>query len=290
MSADDSWETRYLQQPHAVKWVAPEHSSVAMCLAGGHSTYPLAGTVLWWWPSAPLPWAQLQPAHGWRLGDQCRSPVQGTKTTMRVSGWTRGRETEVGFYHKYPMDVKVRWMSRCRSKVQNQKGWEETSYDQQREHAPVPLTPSFDCVTHAGSLTAVFGCLLLYWVYISGYLSIKQYHLIYWFQKINFLWCLKVTEEYCQQGSCSFSQTLQAQSVASGKPETHTVCLTKAAGCRTIEQKPIQCFLFRHTLLPGNILYVAQDSNGVAIRHSFLSSGFFLLTIFGFTRNGRGIE
>lgn len=42
---------------------------------------------------------------------------------------------------KYPMDGKVRWMPRCRSRVQNQKGWEKASYDQQRGHTPVPLTP-----------------------------------------------------------------------------------------------------------------------------------------------------
>lgn len=105
--------------------------------------------------------------------------------------------------------------------------------DTHQYHSPHSLT----VLIHAYSLTAIFGCFLLYWVYISGYLFIKQYHLICVVQKLNLQWCFKVTEEYCKQRSCSFSQPLQAQSVASGNPEIHRACLPKAADCRTFRAK-----------------------------------------------------
>lgn len=130
--------------------------------------------------------------------------------------------------------------------VQNQKGWEDVTVRKctNTAHHSLPR------LIHAYPLTTTFGGFLLYWVYIFSSIFINQYNLIYKVQKINFLWCLKVTVEYCKQGNGSFSQTLQAQSGASGKPGDIWSSSNKNCWLEIFHSRnPIYHFLFLQPLL-----------------------------------------
>lgn len=140
------------------------------------------------------------------------------QTTTGLSSSTLDRKREVFsffFFNKY---IYILISHGCKGKLQSQKVWENVTCDWPWGPALILGAVIYVHLSMFILWPLLLGGFLLYWVYIFGSFFINQFHFISKNEMINFLWCSKVGVKYHGQENRTFSQTLQAQSVASGEP------------------------------------------------------------------------
>lgn len=179
MTADDSWRTRYLQQPHCVRWVAAEHFPFAIRPA---VVVSLTLRLVLCYDGYRLP----------RSLERRRSLLMGSTSEINAVHLCRGpRQQQVWAVchhtrrHKWGSIINIWWMLRsdgcsdAEAKHKIKKAERKLPMIAQEDTHQYHSSHSLTELIYADYLTTIFGCFLLYWVYISGYLFIKQYHLIY---------------------------------------------------------------------------------------------------------------